>query len=205
MSIRKAHYVSGLFMSLFIVLHLLNHAYSILGEQSHIAIMTLLRQVYRNIFIELILLSTVIVQIYSGMKLFHIKCKIAADFYEKLHIWSGLYLAFFLVIHISAVLVGRLILHLDTNFYFGVAGINTFPFNLFFVPYYSLAIFSYFGHIAAIHVKKMRKNILGYSPHSQAKAILIFGFCFMLIVFYGLTGKFNGVDIPSEYKVLIGK
>jgi hypothetical protein len=40
-------------------------------------------------------------------------------------------MALFLIIHVSAVLTGRFILHLDTNFYFGVAGINNFPFSLF--------------------------------------------------------------------------
>jgi hypothetical protein len=101
-------------------------------------------------------------------------------------------------------MTGRLILKLDTNFYFGVAGLNTFPFNLFFIPYYGLAIFSFFGHIAAIHRKKMKISILGVSPIYQSKIILITSFLLIILIFYGLTNHFRGMAIPKEYKVLVG-
>ncbi|MEJ7740708.1 MAG: hypothetical protein WKF97_25100 [Chitinophagaceae bacterium] len=150
-------------------------------------------------------MSAVLIQIISGFKLFRINKKQAISNFEKLHIWTGLYLAIFLVIHVGIVLAGRFLLHLNTNFYFGVAGLNTFPFSLFFVPYYGLAIISFFGHIAAIHSKKMKRTILSLTPDKQAIAILIFGFCLTIVIFYGLTNKFNGVTIPKEYEVLIGK
>ncbi|MFT3678818.1 MAG: hypothetical protein QM791_01010 [Ferruginibacter sp.] len=129
----------------------------------------------------------------------------AVTAFDKLHIWTGFYLAIFLVIHLAAVLGGRYFLHLDTNFYFGVAGLNSFPYSLFFIPYYGLAIFSFFGHIAAVHQKKMRSNILRLSPAQQSMIIILFGFVFTLIMFYGLTNHFKGVRIPKEYNILIGK
>lgn len=144
-------------------------------------------------------------QIISGLKLFKTNRKTATSQFERLHIWTGLYLAIFFIIHLSAVLGGRLFLHLDTNFYFGVAGLNSFPLNLFFIPYYGFAIISFFGHIASIHNKKMKQVIFGLTPNGQSKAILIFGFCLTIIIFYGLTNHFQGVTIPSEYNILIGK
>ena len=167
--------------------------------------MNVLRHFYRNIIVETILLSSVLVQIISGLKLFKTNRKIANTNFEKLHIWTGLYLAIFFVIHLSAVLGGRLFLHLDTNFYFGVAGLNAFPSNLFFIPYYGLAILSFFGHIASIHNKKMKQSIFGLAPNGQAISILIFGFILTITIFYGLTNQFNGVVIPKEYNILIGK
>ena len=119
--------------------------------------------------------------------------------------WSVLFLAVFFIIHLTAVLVGRAFLNLDTNFYFGVAGLNNFPTNLFFMPYYALAIISFFGHIAAIHNKKMKQNILGLTPNGQSKIILTLGVCLTIVIFYGLTNRFQGVEIPIEYNVLIGK
>lgn len=205
MTFKKLHYVSGLTISIFVGLHLFNHFCSILGTDKHIEIMTVLRFFYRNIFIETILLSAVLVQIISGLSLFKTNKKIAITNFEKLHIWTGLYLAIFLIIHLSAVFGGRIFFHLDTNFYFGVAGLNTFPFNLFFIPYYGLAIISFFGHIASVHNKKMELTIFSLTPKKQAYAILIFGFFLTLIIFYGLTNHFNGVIIPKEYNVLIGK
>lgn len=202
---KKIHYISGLIITVFIGLHLFNHFCSIFGAEKHIEIMNSLRQVYRNLFIETILLFAVIVQIISGLKLFRINRKVATSQFDKLHIWTGLYLAIFFIIHLSAVFTGRLFLHLDTNFYFGVAGLNSFPFNLFFIPYYGLAIFSFFGHIAAIHNKKMKLNLLSLIPKQQAKTILIMGVILTIIILYGLTNQFNGVTIPKDYEVLIGK
>lgn len=203
--VQKIHYISGLTITIFVGLHLFNHCYSILGVDKHIELMNTLRLFYRNIFVETILLLTVATQIYSGISLFKTKRQTAKTFFEKLHIWTGLYLAFFFLIHIAAIFGGRLFLQLDTNVYFGVAGLNSFPLNLFFIPYYGLAIISFFGHIASIHNKKMKRLVFGLTPSRQSKAILIFGFCVMIIIFYGLTNQFQGVAIPGEYKILIGK
>jgi hypothetical protein len=205
MTIRKIHFTSGLIISVFVGLHLFNHTLSILGAEEHIEWMNILRLFYRNLFVEAILLGAVLLQIVSGLKLFKENRKRAISNFDKLHIWTGLYLAVFFIIHVSAVLGGRFILHLDTNFYFGVAGLNSFPFNLFFIPYYGLAIISFFGHISAIHHKKMQSNFLSMTPERQAKAILFFGVCLTIVIFYGLTNHFNGVTVPKEYEVLIGK
>lgn len=205
MTIKNLHYISGLTITIFVVLHLFNHVVSIFGAQDHIETMNTLRIFYRNIFVETILLSAVLLQIISGLKLFRTNRKLVRSKFDQLQLWSGLYLSVFFIIHLSAVLSGRLFLKLDTNFYFGVAGLNSFPFNLFFIPYYGLAILSFFGHIASIHNKKMKRTILGLSPNSQSTAILIFGFILTIVIFYGLTNHFNGVTIPKEYEVLIGK
>lgn len=205
MIVKKIHYISGLIITIFVGFHLFNHVWSIFGAEEHIEMMNLFRIIYRNIFVELILLIAVFVQIFSGLKLFKTNRKRAIAIFDKLHIWTGLYLALFFVIHVSAVLAGRYFLKLDTNFYFGVAGLNTFAFNLFFIPYYGLAIFSFFGHIACIHNKKMKRNVLGLAPNVQSKAILIFGIFLSVVILYGLTNHFSGVKIPSEFNVLIGK
>jgi cytochrome bd-type quinol oxidase subunit 2 len=154
MNKRKIHFISGLTITIFIVLHLSNHLYGIFGAVKHIEIMLKLRHFYRNFFIETILILAVFVQIISGLVFFMEKRKKATNNFDKLQIWSGLYLAFFFVFHLAAVFVGRFFLNLDTNFYFGVAGLNNYPSNLFFIPYYGIAIISLFGHIAAIHIKK---------------------------------------------------
>ena len=205
MILKKIHFISGLTITVFVGLHLFNHTLSVFGADKHIEVMNTLRLFYRNIFIETILLIAVLVQVISGLKLFKNNRKKANTQFEKLHIWTGLYLAIFFTIHLTAVFGGRLFLQLDTNFYFGVAGLNTFPFNLFFIPYYGLAILSFFGHIASIHNKKMKQSIFGLAPNGQSISILIFGIILTITIFYGLTNQFNGVAIPKEYNILIGK
>lgn len=204
-AVKKRHFASGIIISVFVGLHLFNHTWSVLGAEKHIELMSTLRIFYRNIFVETILLGAVLHQIVSGVRLFRAVRKKEISNFDRLQIWTGLYLAIFLVIHLSAVLVGRFILHLDTNFYFGVAGLNSFPFSLFFIPYYGLAIFSFFGHIASVHSKKMKSNFLGMTPKRQAKGILFFGVCLTIVIFYGLTNHFRGVTVPNEFEVFIGK
>lgn len=202
---KQIHYISGLIITIFVTLHVFNHLYSLFGIEAHIELMNTLRFFYRNIIAESILICVVLIQIFSGIKLFLANKKIARSFFEKLQLWSGMYLAIFFVFHLGAIFIGRLLLNLDTNIYFGVAGLNTFPFSLFFVPYYGFAIISFFGHIAAIHSKKMKKNILGLIPNQQAYIILTIGMLLSFTVLYGLTNKFNGIEIPKEYNIMTGK
>lgn len=202
MNTRKWHWLSGAFITIFISMHLFNHGMSIFGAQSHIEWNNIFRLFYRNIIVEAVLLMSIGFQIISGIQLFLRKRKIAKKFFEKLQIWSGLYLAYFFIIHLTAVMIGRFVYNLDTNFYFGVEGLNRYPYNLFFVPYYSLAIFSFFAHIASIHAQKMKNNLLGFSPIAQSRAILMFGFVMVIYLLYALTNGFNGIDMP-EGKSLI--
>ena len=202
---KRIHFISGLIITLFVGLHLFNHLMSVFSADKHIETMETLRVFYRNPIIETLLLATVLLQIISGIKLFQSKRKNVNGFFDQLQIWTGLYLAIFFLFHVGAVLGGRYLLELDTNFYFGAAGLNTFPFNIFFIPYYGLAILSFFGHIAAVHSKKMKWNILGIDPKTQSYIILIKGIVITFIIFYGLTNGFNGIEIPTEYNVLIGK
>ena len=201
---KSLHYFSGLTLAFFVGTHLLNHFTSLWGADTHIAFMDTLRPIYRNLFVESLVLMAVAIQIVTGLSMFFAGRKVITGRWGKLQYWSGAYLAIFLLIHLGAVLAGRFLLALDTNFYFGVAGLNTFPFNLFFTPYYGLAILCFFGHVAAIHAKKMKASILGLTPSAQSKAILIIGLAFTVMVFYGLTNGFSGVAIPEEYKVLVG-
>jgi len=205
MNTKKIHFISGLTITIFIGLHLFNHICSIFGAEKHIEMMNLFRLFYRNMVVETVLILAVLVQIISGLTLFRTKRGTAISNFDKLHRWTGLYLAIFLVIHLSAIFAGRFFLHLDTNFYFGAAGINSFPLNLFFIPYYALAIISFFGHIASVHNGKLKKIVFGMSPRTQAKGILVLGLFVTIIIFYGLTNHFNGITIPTEYDVLIGK
>lgn len=202
---KRIHYFSGITISIFIGLHLFNHAYSLLGAEEHLILMDKLRVVYRNLFVESVLILAVFVQVFTGLRLFIKKRKATNGFFEKLQLWSGFYLAIFFVFHLSAVFIGRLMLGLDTNIYFGAAGLNTFPFYLFFVPYYGLAILSFFGHIAAIHSIKMKTIILGISPQLQSYFILLIGLVVTLVILYGLTNGFSGYEIPEDYNIMIGK
>lgn len=199
MKVQRIHYFSGLIIAVFVALHLFNHSVSIFGIEKHIAIMRSLRLIYRNVLVETILFCAVLAQIFSGLRLFNSNRKSVTRGFDKLHIWTGLYLAVFFVIHLTAILIGRFYLNLDTNFYYSGTGINIFPLNLFFIPYYTLAIFSFFGHIAAVHNRKMKHSLLGLTPNKQSKAILILAVLLIIVIFLGQTNYFRGIEIPKKY------
>ncbi|MCZ8341723.1 MAG: hypothetical protein O9301_01710 [Leptospira sp.] len=205
MNLKKIHYTSAFFLFIFICLHLWNHSFGILGGSAHVQIMSQLRVLYRNAIFESILILSVVVQIYTGFRLFFRKRKNQKTFYEKIQNWSGLYLSFFFLNHLGAVFVGRWVLDLDTNFFFGIAGLNLFPWNLFFIPYYFLAIVSFFGHLASIHNQKMQKYVLGVSPLTQTHFILGIGILFSFYIIFGFTNQFQGYEIPLEYQFLMGR
>jgi hypothetical protein len=202
MSKNRLHFLGGIILAGFVFVHLSNHALSLINIKTHIKVMELLRVVYRQPIFESVLLLTVFSQIFSGLRLFLVHRKKAVTFFEKLQIWSGLYLGIFLVIHLSAIMAGRYVQKVDTNIYFGVAGLNTFPFLLFFVPYYAIAILAFFGHLAAIHAKKMKYTLLGLNPLNQAKILLLVGAIVTSLIMYGLTNRFNGVEIPAIYRLV---
>lgn len=205
MPLKTLHAFSGLVLAAFVAVHLFNHAFSLLGAEAHIGLMNTLRVVYRHPVAEAVLMGAVLVQVGSGLRLVWAGRPRTGAGFGRLQRWSGLYLAGFFLIHLGAVWGGRLVLNLDTNFYFGVAGLNTFPFNLFFVPYYGLAVFSFFAHVAGAHRRRMRHVVLGLTPRQQAIGIVAFGVLVTFGLLFGLTNGFRGVAIPAEYGVLVGR
>ncbi|MBS1614113.1 MAG: hypothetical protein JST49_14935, partial [Bacteroidetes bacterium] len=99
---RKLHYASGITLSLFIAIHLFNHLTALWGPDMHIQFMDMLRMLYRNVLVEGILLLCVLLQVGTGLRL--ALTKQAASIAEKVQIYSGFYLSFFLIVHVSAVL-----------------------------------------------------------------------------------------------------
>lgn len=195
---KKAHYLSGCIISIFIVLHITNHLIALSGIENHLQIMHILRKVYRHPIMEMLLLSAIFFQGFSGWKLFR-RTQDAKGFFMNVQRYSGLYLAIFFLFHIGAILAGRYVFQLDTNFYFGAAGLNTFPYLLFFIPYYFLAIVSFFGHLAGIHAQKAVKWVGVKKAKNQAIVIFVIGISVAIGVLAAMTDNFKGIDIPEEY------
>lgn len=189
--IRVIHRYAGLVISIFILMHLSNHLFVFGGEELHISMMDKMRHIYRQPIIEGLLLICVFVQVISGINFFLKRRTVTLPRVLKWQLYSGLYMAFFLIVHVSAVLIGRFIIGLDTNLYFGAAGINIFPFLLFFIPYYFLAVVSTFTHIACLLYLKSKNRELSLG-------LLALGFILATIIIIGMST----VDIPVVYRDL---
>lgn len=199
---KKIHYFAGITISLFVGIHLLNHLALLFGEQAHISFMNGARLIYRSLIGELLLLLAVFVQIVSGIRLVRQMWKSKSKaIFHRLHLYSGLYLSFFLIMHTLATVGGRYFLSVDTNIYYGASVVVSMPHRIFYLPYYALSVISFFAHIACIHRIKVRQFNLSETTATQhAQVIIATGFLITILIIW----KMLGVEVPSEYMQLLG-
>lgn len=144
-SIRRLHRTCDVVLAFFVVFHLLNHLALAAGSDVYLLVMSALRSLYRARFVEPLLLLAVLFWVITGVLLAlpRLTGFVARRDWQ---VAATLYLSVFLITHVFAVLWGRLKLGLDTNLWFGAAGFHEWPWPLFFVPYYGLAIIAYAAH-----------------------------------------------------------
>ena len=195
----RIHRISAIVLGSFITAHLLNHGVVLLGIEQHIELMERLRLVYRNPFVEVPLLVCVLIQVVTGVTFVWQRRGQRTGFFEKAQALSGLYLAFFLLNHVGAVLAGRFGFGLDTNVYFGIAGYHSGGFVLFFAPYYALAVVSIFVHISCALVWLTRKRISERMRQSLAMTTIVLGVVFAGVLTSAFMGMFFDITIPDDY------
>jgi len=195
---KTIHYYSGIIISVFVAVHLTNHLMLFQGEQAHIQFMATARKFYRNIFIETLLLTAVAVQGISGIVLVATKWNYRKTIFDKLHIYSGLYLAIFLTGHVLAVLAGRYVFKLDTNLYYGAGVLNNNPVYFFYFPYYALLIISFFTHIACVHKMRVASYVSERQAARHAIGIIILGVLTALFILYPMAQ----ITIPPQYQII---
>jgi hypothetical protein len=182
----------------FVMVHLANHLLSLYSIAAHIAFMKVARTVYRHPVIEFVLLVSVIFQGGSGLWMVVRGWSVRQGAVAWLQATSGGYLAVFLLIHVSAIMLGRFALHLDTNFYFAAAGFHVPPFQLFFIPYYLLAVVALFTHVGCA----CYWSLGGRSPRLRRVALsvmVVTGCIAGVAIDLSLAGKLQPVTVPDRY------
>lgn len=202
MPTKKLHRITGIIISVFIVAHLFNHAMAWFGIETHREIMEDFRKIYRNPFVEIILIVCFIFQIYSGIIQF-LKLRKQTNLLVsgKLKMYSGLYIAYFLIQHILAVIGQRIYYQFDTNFYFASRVVLEAPAKYYFIPYYFLGVFAFGVHVATIHREKVQKYINLKQANIHAWFIASTFFIVALLILYVLMGGRYEIVIPKIYEV----
>lgn len=199
MTLRNFHALTAILIAAFACLHIANHLVGLSGAANHIAFMEAARPVYRFPPVEFALLGCVAFQAASGLTFVIRGWKQRHGLVPWLQALSGTYLAFFLVVHVGAVLFGRRMLNLDTNFHFAAAGFHVTPFQYFFAPYYFLAVVAVFTHLgcAAYWQVQERPRIV----HVLALTVPIaLGAAASMVIVLSLSGALFPVHVPAEYK-----
>lgn len=196
----KLHRVSAIVIALYVMIHLANHLIALHGIQSHIAFMNDFRRVYRIPAVEILLVICFVYQLGSGIYFIARRWGNRRGLFERLQAISGVYMAFFILVHVSSVLYGRLVLDQDTNFFFAAAGLHVTSTKTFFIPYYTLAVTAFFVHIAcAFHylgqtyITQKTRNRVGY-------IVIAGGAILAVIIVATFGGSFYHIEIPQEYQ-----
>lgn len=204
MTLRTLHGFSALFLVAYAAVHIANHLVGLAGIEAHIAFMRDFRSVYRIPVVEAMLLAAVAFQIYSGLTFVVRGWKQRQGLVPWLQAGSGAYLAFFFLNHVGAVLFGRTVLDLDTNFYFAAAGFHVPPFQYFFAPYYFLAVLALFTHLGCALYWQLQAKPRFARGVAVALPVVV-GLAVSSLIVLSLAGVFYRVDIPPEYKATFGE
>jgi len=82
--LHKLHKITAGFIGVFVLFHLLNHTASFVGINNHIELMASFRIFYRHVFIESLLLVSVVFQILSGVYFIYSRWGNRSGFFEIL-------------------------------------------------------------------------------------------------------------------------
>jgi succinate dehydrogenase/fumarate reductase cytochrome b subunit len=137
LSLRVLHRTSAFVLGCFLIAHLINHVAGLAGQAQHVAFMHALRPWYRNPVVEPVLLALFVFQAATGITMAARGWRQRRGRVAWLQAISGVYLAVFLLVHIASVILGRVVLGLDTDFRFAAAGFHVAGWPWYFAPYYS--------------------------------------------------------------------
>jgi succinate dehydrogenase/fumarate reductase cytochrome b subunit len=206
---RRLHRISAIALGLYALVHLVNHLAALRSIGSHIAFMRTVRQVTRVPAVEALLLAAVAVQVVSGVSMALRRRQPGPTqpgtpprrrpLFDRLQTMSGLYLAFFLLVHVVSVLAGRTVLGLDTNFYFAAAGLQVSPYPLFFVPYYGLGVAALFTHLACVLRRRLPAGTPLAPRDRAAWTGIAAGAVVAVLIVAAFSGAFFHIGVPSAY------
>lgn len=165
--------------------------------------MEALRKVYRQPVVEVILLACATFQVGSGLWFVVRGWRQRTGAVAWLQAASGTYIAFFLLVHVAAVLFGRSVLRLDTNFFYAAAGLHVQPYQWFFAPYYFLAVAALFAHLGCAAYWQFYESRPRRAASVLAAAVGV-GVLSSALITLSLAGVFEPFTVPSEYKATYG-
>jgi len=185
-ALRSGHRALAIGLALFIALHLAHHLTILAGAQTHLAVLEVIRPLYRNPIVEPLLIAGFTLQIILGLRLAY-RRGWPKRFWPRIQSASGVLIALFLIQHIGAALYTRYSTDLDTNTYWAASVAGIWPLNLYFIPYYFVGITALGWHISS----RLRTGRWALALTTTLLAALIVA---------GFTGAFQHIDLPQAYR-----
>jgi hypothetical protein len=150
---RVAHGVVAVLVLFFISFHLWNHILGLRGPDVHAVAMRAGRRVYRSRMIEPFLVTLMLFQVVTGIRLVWRWSSQPVDAYRVFQIGSGTYLAAFILTHLNSALVSARTVHkIETGWAWASGaptGLIHNAWNIRLVPHYAFGVFFVLGHLAS--------------------------------------------------------
>jgi hypothetical protein len=150
---RVVHGVTAAILSLYVLFHITNHLFGLIGPDAHAAIMRIGRLVYRSSVGEPLLVAAMLFQIGTGLYLAWHWSAAPQGFHRTFQVASGAYLSLFILGHMNSVFVyARSFLGIPTDWNFAIGaptGLIHDAWNIRLLPHYALGVFFVLSHIAS--------------------------------------------------------
>jgi hypothetical protein len=150
---RVVHGLTAAILAVYVLFHVTNHLFGLIGPDAHAAVMKLGRVVYRSQVGEPLLVAAMLLQIGSGLYLAWRWSAAPQSFHRTIQVASGAYLSLFILGHMNSVFIyARSFLGIPTDWNFAIgapAGLIHDAWNIRLLPHYALGVFFVLTHIAS--------------------------------------------------------
>lgn len=201
--LNRLHRLSAIFLTLYALLHLGNHAAGMWGPQTHIELMEGFRTLYRTLFVEVLLMSCVLIQAATGIFFIVRRWGQRRGVIETAQVWSGAYLAFYMVDHVMEVMNARMLHSTDTNFWFMAANFQQTPDRYWLMPYYFLGVLALFVHLGCAFHWGMDGRLSLRARNAVFTTFSVTGAILGLLIVATFAGYFYEIELPPQYLRLL--
>jgi hypothetical protein len=150
---RVVHGLTAAILSLYVLFHITNHLFGLVGPDAHAAVMKIGRVVYRSGLGEPLLVAAMLFQVGTGLYLAWRWSAAPQPFHRTYQVASGAYLSLFILGHMNSVFVyARSFLGIQTDWNFAIGaptGLIHDAWNIRLLPHYALGVFFVLSHIAS--------------------------------------------------------
>jgi hypothetical protein len=150
---RVVHGGTAVVLALYVLFHVANHLFGLIGPNAHSAVMKVGRTVYRSEVGEPLLVAAMLFQIGTGLFLTWRWSAAPQPFHRTFQVASGAYLSLFILGHMNSVFIyARRFLRIPTDWNFATGaptGLIHDGWNIRLLPHYALGVFFVLSHIAS--------------------------------------------------------
>ena len=173
---RVVHGLTAAILCLYVLFHITNHLFGLVGPEAHAAVMKIGRVVYRSGVGQPLLVAAMLFQIGTGLHLASRWSAAPQGFHRTYQVATGAYLSLFILGHMNSVFIyARSFLGIPTDWNFAIGaptGLIHDAWNIRLLPHYALGVFFVLSHIAS----GLRVVLIAHGM-DQGRADRVWGAC----------------------------